>query len=26
VVHQGLWFDVGTPAAVGAAEAVLADV
>lgn len=26
VVHQGLWFDVGTPAAVGAAEAVLAEM
>ncbi|UZK67150.1 nucleotidyltransferase family protein [Sphingomonas sp. M1-B02] len=26
VVHQGLWFDVGTPAAVGAAEAVLAEI
>jgi MurNAc alpha-1-phosphate uridylyltransferase len=25
VVHQGLWFDVGTPAAVGATEAMLAD-
>ena len=25
VVHQGLWFDVGTPAAIGATEAVLAD-
>lgn len=24
VVHQGLWFDVGTPAAIGEAEAVLA--
>jgi MurNAc alpha-1-phosphate uridylyltransferase len=24
-VHQGLWFDVGTPAAIGATEAVLAD-
>jgi MurNAc alpha-1-phosphate uridylyltransferase len=26
VVHQGLWFDVGTPPAIGATEAVLADV
>ena len=26
VVHQGLWFDVGTPKAIGEAEAVLADV
>lgn len=26
MVHQGLWFDVGTPAAVGAAEAVLAEM
>jgi MurNAc alpha-1-phosphate uridylyltransferase len=26
VVHQGLWFDVGTPAAVGEAEAVLAEM
>lgn len=25
VVHQGLWFDIGTPEAVGAAEAALAD-
>ncbi len=25
VVHQGLWFDVGSPAAIPAAEAVLAD-
>lgn len=25
VVHQGLWFDVGTPAAIGKAEALLAD-
>ncbi|MGJ3649594.1 nucleotidyltransferase family protein [Sphingomonas sp. GlSt437] len=25
VVHQGLWFDVGTPGAVSAAEAILAD-
>ena len=24
VVHQGLWFDVGTPAAVGRTEAMLA--
>ena len=24
-VHQGLWFDVGTPQAIGATEAVLAD-
>jgi len=24
-VHQGLWFDIGTPAAVGRSEAVLAD-
>ena len=24
-VHQGLWFDVGTPGAIGATEAVLAD-
>ena len=24
-VHQGLWFDVGHPAAIGATEAVLAD-
>lgn len=24
-VHQGLWFDVGTPAAVGRTEAMLAD-
>ncbi|RYY42847.1 MAG: nucleotidyltransferase family protein [Sphingomonadales bacterium] len=26
VVHQGLWFDVGTPAAIGEAEAVLAEM
>jgi MurNAc alpha-1-phosphate uridylyltransferase len=26
VVHQGMWFDVGTPAAVGEAEAVLAEM
>lgn len=26
VVHQGLWFDVGTPGAVGEAEAVLAEM
>lgn len=26
VVHQGLWFDVGTPQAVGEAEAVLAEM
>lgn len=26
VVHQGLWFDVGTPAAVGEAEAVLEEI
>ncbi|WP_010164147.1 nucleotidyltransferase family protein [Sphingomonas sp. PAMC 26617] len=25
MVHQGLWFDVGTPAAVGKTEAMLAD-
>jgi MurNAc alpha-1-phosphate uridylyltransferase len=25
MVHQGLWFDVGTPAAIGKAEALLAD-
>jgi len=25
VVHQGLWFDIGTPAAIGEAEALLAD-
>lgn len=25
LVHQGLWFDVGTPAAIGATEAILAD-
>lgn len=25
VVHQGLWFDVGTPPAIGLAEAILAD-
>ncbi|MES2338692.1 MAG: nucleotidyltransferase family protein [Pseudomonadota bacterium] len=25
LVHQGLWFDVGTPAAIGEAEAILAD-
>ena len=25
VVHQGLWFDVGTPAAIAETEAVLAD-
>ena len=25
VVHQGLWFDVGTPGAVGKTEAMLAD-
>ncbi|MCW6529485.1 MULTISPECIES: nucleotidyltransferase family protein [Sphingomonas] len=24
-VHQGLWFDVGTPAAIGRTEAILAD-
>ena len=24
-VHQGLWFDVGTPAAIGRTEAMLAD-
>lgn len=26
VVHQGMWFDVGTPAAVGEAETVLAEM
>ena len=26
VVHQGLWFDVGTPDAIGATEAALQDV
>jgi N-acetyl-alpha-D-muramate 1-phosphate uridylyltransferase len=26
VVHQGLWFDVGSPPAIGAAEAVLAEM
>jgi MurNAc alpha-1-phosphate uridylyltransferase len=26
VVHQGLWFDIGSPPAVGAAEAVLAEM
>lgn len=26
VVHQGLWFDIGTPPAIGAAEAVLAEM
>jgi len=26
VVHQGLWFDVGTPEAIGATEAALQDV
>ncbi|RYY24779.1 MAG: nucleotidyltransferase family protein [Sphingomonadales bacterium] len=26
VVHQGLWFDVGTPAAVGESEAILAEM
>jgi N-acetyl-alpha-D-muramate 1-phosphate uridylyltransferase len=25
LVHQGLWFDVGTPKAIGATEAILAD-
>ncbi|NML04688.1 nucleotidyltransferase family protein [Sphingomonas sp. G-3-2-10] len=25
VVHQGLWFDIGTPEAIGMAEAALAD-
>jgi N-acetyl-alpha-D-muramate 1-phosphate uridylyltransferase len=25
LVHQGLWFDVGTPAAIGRTEALLAD-
>jgi MurNAc alpha-1-phosphate uridylyltransferase len=25
VVHQGLWFDVGSPPAIAATEAVLAD-
>ncbi|MFM7029237.1 MAG: nucleotidyltransferase family protein [Chakrabartia sp.] len=25
LVHQGLWFDVGTPAAIAATEAILAD-
>lgn len=25
LVHQGLWFDVGTPAAIGRTQAVLAD-
>ena len=25
VVHQGMWFDVGTPGAIGATEALLAD-
>ena len=25
VVHQGLWFDVGTPAAIAMTESVLAD-
>ncbi|MBM3928354.1 MAG: nucleotidyltransferase family protein, partial [Sphingomonadales bacterium] len=25
LVHQGLWFDVGSPPAIPAAEAVLAD-
>ena len=25
LVHQGLWFDVGTPAAIGKTEALLAD-
>ena len=25
IVHQGLWFDVGTPAAIGETEAALAD-
>ncbi len=26
VVHQGLWFDVGTPEAIGATETALQDV
>ncbi|RYE01843.1 MAG: nucleotidyltransferase family protein [Sphingomonadales bacterium] len=26
VVHQGMWFDVGTPAAIGEAESVLAEM
>lgn len=26
IVHQGLWFDVGTPQAIGEAEAVLAEM
>jgi MurNAc alpha-1-phosphate uridylyltransferase len=26
VVHHGLWFDVGTPDAIGATEAALQDV
>lgn len=26
VVHQGLWFDVGTPAAIPVTEAIMADV
>jgi MurNAc alpha-1-phosphate uridylyltransferase len=26
VVHQGMWFDVGTPAAIGEAEATLAEM
>ncbi|AJP71483.1 nucleotidyltransferase family protein [Sphingomonas hengshuiensis] len=26
VVHQGLWFDIGTPPAIAAAEAVLAEM
>jgi len=26
VVHQGLWFDIGSPQAIGAAEAVLAEM
>lgn len=26
IVHSGLWFDVGTPAAIARAEAILADV
>lgn len=25
IVHQGLWFDVGSPAAIGQTEAILAD-
>ncbi|MFX7922753.1 hypothetical protein ABTK16_20625, partial [Acinetobacter baumannii] len=25
LVHQGLWFDVGTPGAVSTTEAILAD-